>query len=84
LVEDLVSLIQRAEADSALKVVVFKSADPDYFIAHVDVTRIGEYREAAVKLTSEASLGMLFRHLSASPYGQNIDLRLRFKEIEAR
>ena len=36
LVRDLVSLIQRAEADNALKVLLFKSADPDYFIAHVD------------------------------------------------
>ena len=32
LVRDLVSLIQRAEADNALKVLLFKSADPDYFI----------------------------------------------------
>jgi enoyl-CoA hydratase/carnithine racemase len=39
-VRDLVSLIQQAEADSALRVLVFKSADPDYFISHVDVTRI--------------------------------------------
>ena len=30
---DLVSLIQRAEADNAVQVVVFTSADPDYFIA---------------------------------------------------
>ena len=44
LVRDLVSLIQHAEADSALRVLVFKSADPDYFISHVDVTRIKEYR----------------------------------------
>jgi enoyl-CoA hydratase/carnithine racemase len=38
LVRDLVSLIQRAEADDAFKVLVFKSADPYYFISHVDVT----------------------------------------------
>src|SRR4029453_17429665 len=44
LVRDLVSLIQRAEADSTLQVLVFASADPDYFISHVDVTRLGEYR----------------------------------------
>jgi enoyl-CoA hydratase/carnithine racemase len=37
LVRDLVSLIQKAEAESAIKVLVFKSADPDYFIAHVDL-----------------------------------------------
>jgi enoyl-CoA hydratase/carnithine racemase len=66
LVRDLVSLIQRAEADNAVRVLVFGSADPDYFISHVDVTRIGEYREQAVKLTGEPSLGLLFRHLSAS------------------
>src|SRR5262245_7506428 len=66
LVRDLVSLIQQAEADDAIRVLVFKSGDPDYFISHVDVTRIGEYREAAAKLTGEASLGLLFRYLSAS------------------
>jgi enoyl-CoA hydratase/carnithine racemase len=66
LVRDLVSLIQRAEADEAVQVLVFRSADPDYFISHVDVTRIGEYRQEAAKLTGEASIGMLFRHLSAS------------------
>src|SRR5262245_36639247 len=66
LVRDLVSLIQQAEANHAIRVIVFKSADPDYFISHVDVTRIGEYREAAAKLTGEASIGILFRYLSAS------------------
>src|SRR5215475_401346 len=66
LVRDLVSLIQQAEADDGVQALVFKSADPDYFISHVDVTRIGEYRDEAAKLTGEASLGMLFRRLSAS------------------
>ena len=66
LVRDLVSLIQRAEADLATRVLVFKSADPDYFISHVDVTRIGDYRDAAAKLTGEPSLGLLFRRLSTS------------------
>jgi enoyl-CoA hydratase/carnithine racemase len=66
LVRDLVSLIQQAEADPAVKVLVFKSADRDYFISHVDVTRISEYRQEAAKLTGEASLALLFRHLSAS------------------
>jgi len=63
---DLVPLIQQAEADDDVQALVFKSADHDYFIAHVDVTRIGEYRDEAAKLTGEASLGMLFRRLSTS------------------
>lgn len=66
LVRDLVSLIQSAEADDACQVVVFTSADPDYFISHVDVTRIAEYREAAAPLAGEASLALLFRRLSTS------------------
>jgi len=66
LVRDLVSLIQWAEADDAVRVLVFKSADPDYFIPHVDVNRIKEYRDEAAKLTGEASIALLFRHLSAS------------------
>jgi enoyl-CoA hydratase/carnithine racemase len=66
LVRDLVSLMQRAEADDALKVLVFRSADPDYFISHVDVTRIAEYRAEATKLVGEPSIALLFRRLSAS------------------
>jgi enoyl-CoA hydratase/carnithine racemase len=66
LIRDLVSLIQRAEADDTVQVLVVKSADPDYFISHVDVTRIKENRAAAANLTGEESIGQLLRHLSAS------------------
>ena len=66
LVRDLVSLIQRAEADAAVRVLVFTSADPEYFISHVDLTRIAEYREEAARLTGEPSIALLFHHLSAS------------------
>jgi enoyl-CoA hydratase/carnithine racemase len=66
LVRDLVALIQQAEADQSVQVLVFKSADPDYFIPHVDITKIGEYREAAAALAGEPSLALLFRYLSQS------------------
>jgi enoyl-CoA hydratase/carnithine racemase len=66
LVRDLGSLIQRAEADGARQVLVFTSADADYFISHVDLTRVAAYRAEAAKLTGEASIASLFRHLSAS------------------
>jgi enoyl-CoA hydratase/carnithine racemase len=65
LLRDLASLIQQAETDHSVRVLVFKSADRDYFISHVDLTRINELREAAAKL-DEKSVGLLFRHLSAS------------------
>lgn len=66
LVRDLVSVIIQAEADEACQVIVFSSADPDYFISHVDVTRFQEYRAEAARLTGEPSIALLFRHLSAS------------------
>jgi enoyl-CoA hydratase/carnithine racemase len=66
LVRDLVSLIRQAEADDSVQVLVFTSSDPDYFISHVDVTRIAEYRAEAAKLTGEAPIALLFHHLSAS------------------
>jgi enoyl-CoA hydratase/carnithine racemase len=66
LVRDLVALIQSAEADDGVRVLVFSSADPDYFISHVDLTRIAEYRAEAAKLTGVPSIALLFRHLSVS------------------
>ena len=66
LVRDLVSLIRLTEADDSVQVVVFSSADPDYFISHVDLTRVAEYRAEAARLTGEASIAALFRHVSAS------------------
>ena len=66
LVRDLVSLIRLAEAETSVKVVVFKSADPDYFISHVDLTQVSEYRAEAAVLTGEASIASLFHRLSAS------------------
>ena len=66
LVRDLVSLIQRAEADKSVQVLVFTSEDPDYFISHVDLNRIAEYRAEAAKLVGEPSIALLFHYLSAS------------------
>jgi enoyl-CoA hydratase/carnithine racemase len=66
LVRDLVYLIRHAEADDSVRVLVFQSADPDYFISHVDLTRVTEYRAEAAKLAGEASIALLFRYLSAS------------------
>ena len=67
LVRDLVALIKKAEADATIKVLVFTSADPDYFISHVDLHRVAEYRAEAAKLTGEPSIALVFRYLSASP-----------------
>lgn len=40
LYQELVAVTEQLEADESLKVVVFQSADPDFFIAHFDVSTI--------------------------------------------
>lgn len=42
MVEDLQELVDELENDQQVKVVVFDSADPDYFISHIDLARINE------------------------------------------
>jgi enoyl-CoA hydratase/carnithine racemase len=64
MVRDLVSLITILDRGEPYRVVVFRSADPDYFISHVDVTKIVAYRQEAAALTGEASIALLFRRLA--------------------
>ena len=66
-ISDLVRLIEYAE-NSDCRVVVFSSADRDYFIPHVDMTKVREYREAAAKLAGDASIGLLFRYMSEAKF----------------
>jgi enoyl-CoA hydratase/carnithine racemase len=66
LIRDLVSLIKSADADDSVNVLVFKSADPDYFISHVDLTRRKENLDEAGQMTGEPLIGMMLRYLSAS------------------
>ena len=40
LYQELVSLVAELKDDDALTVIVFKSADPDFFLAHYDVSNI--------------------------------------------
>lgn len=43
LYQELVALVEKLQADDALTVLVFKSADPDFFIAHYDVANILQF-----------------------------------------
>src|ERR1700722_18443959 len=42
---ELGALMTDVEADPSVKVVVFQSANPDFFIAHLDVTKAAEQPE---------------------------------------
>ncbi|MGC5567914.1 enoyl-CoA hydratase/isomerase family protein [Streptomyces sp. FR-108] len=69
LVRDLVGLLQELSRPDAPRVVVFDSADDDFFFPHVDMTKVAEYTAEAARAggPGDASLGMLFRKLSQLP-----------------
>jgi enoyl-CoA hydratase/carnithine racemase len=69
LVRDLVRLLAALESAEETKVVVLESADPEYFVPHVDLTRVPEYTAEAAKAggPDDASLGMLWHKLSEVP-----------------
>ncbi|WNO74791.1 enoyl-CoA hydratase/isomerase family protein [Streptomyces sp. AM8-1-1] len=68
-VRDLVSLLDDLAQPDAPRVVIFESADAEYFFPHVDMTKVAEYTAEAAKAggPGDASLGMLFRKLSRLP-----------------
>jgi enoyl-CoA hydratase/carnithine racemase len=69
LVRDLVRLLGEVESDADVRVVVLESADPEYFVAHVDLSKVAEYTAEAAKAggPDDASLGMLWHKLSELP-----------------
>jgi hypothetical protein len=61
-VRDLVNLIGALESGQEARVVVLESADPEYFVPHVDLTKVAEYTAEAAKAggPGDASLGMVW------------------------
>jgi len=49
LMEEFIRLGQQLESDDAVRVVVFESANPDFFIAHADLTLIQQLPASAEK-----------------------------------
>jgi enoyl-CoA hydratase/carnithine racemase len=68
-VRDLVALVAALETPAEIRAVVFDSADPDFFLPHVDLTKVAEYTAEAAKAggPGDASLGMLLQRFSRLP-----------------
>jgi enoyl-CoA hydratase/carnithine racemase len=69
LVRDLVKLLGEVESGGDVLVMVLESADHEYFVPHVDLTKVPEYTAEAAKAggPEDASLGMLWHKLSELP-----------------
>jgi enoyl-CoA hydratase/carnithine racemase len=79
LVRDLVRLLGALESGEDVRVIVLESADPEYFVPHVDLTKVAEYTAEAAKAggPEDASLGMLWHKLSELPVVSIAKLRGR-------
>ena len=79
LVRDLVRLLDEVESGQDIRVMVLESADPEYFVPHVDLTKVAEYTAEAAKAggPDDASLGMLWHKLSELPVVSIAKLRGR-------
>ena len=66
LVRDLVRLLGTLESGEEARVMVLESADPEYFVPHVDLTKVAEYTAEAANAggPDDVSLGMLWHKLS--------------------
>jgi enoyl-CoA hydratase/carnithine racemase len=69
LVRDFVALLSELAAGEGVRVMVLESADPGYFVPHVDLTKVAEYTAEAARAggPDDASLGMLWHKLSELP-----------------
>jgi enoyl-CoA hydratase/carnithine racemase len=79
LVRDLVRLLDEVASGQDVRVMVLESADPEYFVPHVDLTKVAEYTAEAAKAggPDDASLGMLWHKLSELPVVSIAKLRGR-------
>jgi len=74
-IDELGSLMTELEADPSVKVIVFQSANPDFYIAHLDVAKAAERPE---------SLGLwrdFVLHLSSTPVVSIAKIRGRTRGI---
>ncbi|MEV4086260.1 enoyl-CoA hydratase-related protein, partial [Nonomuraea fuscirosea] len=55
---DLMTLLATLREDRTAKVIVFESADPEFFIAHVDMTLVDDDEDAAADPTAGAPAGL--------------------------
>jgi enoyl-CoA hydratase/carnithine racemase len=65
--DELTSLVEALENDSDIKVVVFDSANPEYFIAHIDLIRSAEF-DLTPRATSLPVWPDVARRFELSPF----------------
>lgn len=81
LVAELVEFVARFDDDDSVKVVVFDSANPDFFIAHVDLIRSGEFDRTPQPATGLAVWPDLAARLEQAPFLTICSIRGRARGV---
>jgi enoyl-CoA hydratase/carnithine racemase len=63
---DLGTLLKEAEADRSVRVLVFSSLVPDFFIAHLDMAQLPAFRAALVEACGDPSYAAFVARISQS------------------
>jgi enoyl-CoA hydratase/carnithine racemase len=68
LLEGLRSLLDHLEADPSVRVVVFRSADPDFFVMHGDVELLAGLHPAPVPVVEANPAAATLQRITAAPF----------------
>jgi enoyl-CoA hydratase/carnithine racemase len=77
----LMDLMDELEADKTLKVVVFESANPDFFIAHLELLNAGNFPKGPGKTGLSKSWPDIARRLELAPFVSIASVRGRARGI---
>jgi enoyl-CoA hydratase/carnithine racemase len=68
LLEGLRSLLDQLESDPMVRVVIFRSADPDFFVMHGDVELLVDLHPPAMTVTEANPAAATLQRLSGAPF----------------
>ncbi len=77
----LIVLMDEMEADPSLKVVVFESANPDFFVAHVELLRVNEFPKGTGKTGLSISWPDIAKRLEQAPFVSIASIRGRARGL---
>ncbi|TGE03820.1 enoyl-CoA hydratase/isomerase family protein [Hymenobacter fodinae] len=77
----LIPLMNELEANEALQVVVFESANPDFFIAHAELINPGDYPKGPGRTGLSASWPDIAKRLEQAPFASIAVIRGRARGL---
>jgi len=79
--KQLIALMDEMEADHKLKVVVFESANPDFFVAHVELLKVNEFPKGIGKTGLSISWPDIAKRLEQAPFVSIASIRGRARGL---